>query len=484
MSLRSHFIRRSCKALLVLAGFPGCFSPNEPVATGAADASTQPSEETSGSSGNPTSSTVTDASNSETSATSPTSSTSSPGDTSDTSDSDSGSSDDAGTMCGNGALDPGENCDDGDRENADGCNNDCRESGQLLWELTASEGLLVQSEASGPLLGEAIAASADGGCAITIPLYPNGAAIRWIDVDGVLGWTSLLDVGQTTTFLADVAVAGDGSVAFAGFRGDMFGLNLQPLVGTFDGDGNPKWSDVLSLDEGGFFGAIAATDDDALVLHGGGVSEPRTLLQYGYLLDGTPLQSGTILDPDPETLALENALGPDGTVYASHWVDGHSQITRQAANGSIDWELELVDTTVTAVAARSSTLVAVGTSATNAAWLAKYDADGMELWSVEEPGEEGASFQAVVIDADSNIVAVGWTRYEAEVTDYRRWIRKMSPQGDLLWEHEFDDPAPGNAADYEVLAGVAVDGQDDIYVVGRRAVEAFADTTWVAKFSP
>ena len=37
--------------------------------------------------------------------------------------------------CGNGLLEAGEVCDDGNEVDADGCNRDCRQSGQMVFEL-------------------------------------------------------------------------------------------------------------------------------------------------------------------------------------------------------------------------------------------------------------------------------------------------------------------------------------------------------------
>jgi hypothetical protein len=89
---------------------------------------------------------------------------------------------------------------------------------------------------------------------------------------------------------------------------------------------------------------------------------------------------------------------------------------------------------------------------------------------------------AVAVDTQRQIVAVGRTRYAG--SDDRRWILKYTADGEELWEREFHDDNVTDGADSESLNAVALDADDQIYVVGRRALAVFADTTWVAKLTP
>lgn len=468
-------------SLLVLMALWGCYSPNEPL-----DADTKAASETSATGVADTGESSTGLGDASTSGTSASSvadaSTGQPGSTS----AESGSSDTGvGASCGDGFVDDGENCDDGDGINGNGCNNDCLPSGQLIWELDASEGVTPYNEADGPFVGESISATSEG-VAISIPLFPatDGSLLRWIDANGNIGWSSSIALDGTVQFLTDVAVLDDSSVLASGYRTQV-GFDASGLVLRYDADGTILWSDVDDSADGGYFGSVAQVGPDRMLAMGirESAGEQRTLWR-AYDAAGMFLDESVVADPSPDVLLADTAFGSDGSLFIGHQGQGAaaSIVTRYDDDGDTIFAAELGPTTLNGVAADGTDVVVVGETEGGAAWIAKYTGAGQELWVEVLDNGEGAAFMAVAVDTQGQIIAVGRTRYAG--SDDRRWILKFTADGDELWEREFYDDNVADGADFESLNAVALDAEDHIYVVGRRALAVFADTTWVAKLTP
>jgi uncharacterized delta-60 repeat protein len=90
------------------------------------------------------------------------------------------------------------------------------------------------------------------------------------------------------------------------------------------------------------------------------------------------------------------------------------------------------------------------------AWLAKYDPDGTQLWTVSHDGISNGTDEvgSVEIDVDGNIVAAGQTHVDGE--DSNIWVGKYDPDGAEIWVAVHDGPMGGE--DFASGIGALPDG--------------------------
>ncbi len=120
-----------------------------------------------------------------------------------------------------------------------------------------------------------------------------------------------------------------------------------------------------------------------------------------------------------------------------------------------------------------------------AIWLRLYDSDGVEQWT--ETHESGFPTSAdsgngVAIDSAGNVVVVGQVQTgDPDVT--QAWVRKYSPNGGDLWAAQWNIVEPTGEAE-TAARGVAIDGEDNVVVVGFEEDAAGAYSAWVRKLTP
>ncbi len=112
-------------------------------------------------------------------------------------------------------------------------------------------------------------------------------------------------------------------------------------------------------------------------------------------------------------------------------------------------------------------------------WLAKYDPDGAEIWTMPYSGPDGRSDAGndVVVDLDGNVVVVGAIGVQGK--GYDAWIRKYDPDGVELWT----DTHGLLAADQSISA-VAIDSQGAILAAGFEGDEGGGGSSWLRKYDP
>ncbi len=101
------------------------------------------------------------------------------------------------------------------------------------------------------------------------------------------------------------------------------------------------------------------------------------------------------------------------------------------------------------------------------AFVHKVGPDGTPLWF--DQFLSGAVVHGLAVDSSDNVVAVG------TVGGANGFVRKLDPDGNLLWFILFEDMG----ADIDVAEAVAIDGEDNIIVVGQDNADAV-----VHKFPP
>ena len=107
-------------------------------------------------------------------------------------------------------------------------------------------------------------------------------------------------------------------------------------------------------------------------------------------------------------------------------------------------------------------------------FLLKFDSAGEKLWSVSISSDDDDSGEALAVDSSGNVYLGGHTRGDLGGTgvlgDYDFYIRKFSKEGALLKTVQFGSDTT------DILTGLAIDSNDNIYMSGRTAGD-FAATS-------
>ena len=122
------------------------------------------------------------------------------------------------------------------------------------------------------------------------------------------------------------------------------------------------------------------------------------------------------------------------------------------------------------------------------AFVRKYDASGVELWTRQFGSPEADRASGVAVDEKGNAYVTGWTlgalpgQVGAGSTD--AFLRKYDASGAELWTRQFGSPEADSAS------GVAVDGEGNVYVAGETGgvlpdqVSAGREDAFLRKYAP
>lgn len=176
---------------------------------------------------------------------------------------------------------------------------------------------------------------------------------------------------------------------------------------------------------------------------------------------------------DTASFGNDAAVGSDGSVAVVGTQQGRDNndiwVARYDADGSELWSTSVDlggnDSASSVAMDDSGNIVVVGTvSGDNAQdiWVQAYDADGNELWGDRHDGAtNGADFgTSVAYDGDGNAIVAGTVRDGEGDTDL--WIRKYGTDGSETWTETYTGPGNGEFST-DQSAEVAVDADGDIY---------------------
>ena len=113
----------------------------------------------------------------------------------------------------------------------------------------------------------------------------------------------------------------------------------------------------------------------------------------------------------------------------------------------------------------------------NDAFLRKYGAAGDEVWTRQFGSRESDSASGVAVDGEGNVYVAGWTggvlpdQVSAGMED--AFLRKYAPEGAELWTRQFGYPDSSDGAD-----SVAVDVEGNVYIAG------YTDSTPEGRMDP
>lgn len=346
--------------------------------------------------------------------------------------------------CQNNYVDPGEQCDDGNDVNADGCNRDCRSSAQLLWSVSHGAGVGQVDE------GFAVVALDDG--AAVIAGYVSDAAeardgwIRAYDSTGVELWTdALAGAGGGNDEIRGLISDGMGNVYATGY--ESAAESADAWVRKYDALGNALWTQTYD-------GPNHATD----------VYDAATIDA-----DGNIVVAGYHNTPDEGYDVLLRKYDPDGNVL---WTRSSS-----GENGGTDliWDIEPSPAGHLYVAGYAAGPAGEGSNA----WLAKYDADGNELWDRSYNGDASLDDYLIGVEVldDDDVIVCGYMN-EVDIP-WRVTVRRYDSAGMLVWADDHAGDSGGGAHCF----GIEVDGDGNAVTTGGEMV-AKVRGVMVRKYDP
>jgi cysteine-rich repeat protein len=400
--------------------------------------------------------------------------------------------------CGDGIVDPDEDCDDGNDIDGDGCNNDCRVSGQLIWEHFHASGVGEVDE------GFDVAYAPDGTFHAVgyVRLEAAGPTHGWrrkfSAIGGMLATQTHAGPGTGNNQFRGVTIDDDGNVYVAGYE-NVTGEGANAWVRRHDADGSVAWTVTYN-------GPNSSSD----VYHGITRDGAGNLLLVGY--HNTPSEGHDILlrklSPAGNVLWTRSYTGSggghdvgwaisatdDGHFYAVGYVtipaEGRNMwIGKYDTDGNLLWERayngpDSLDDLLTGVATGPDGEAYVcGYAGANAypwsAFVRRYNAAGLIEWTDMGPGEtsEGAHCFGIARDPDARLVAVG-----GEIIEGTRHatVRKYTREGDVLWATNVTGGAGG--PDYGRQVTIADD--KEILVTGSIDRGLDARDIWIARFTP
>ncbi|MEM7155959.1 MAG: hypothetical protein AAF799_24115 [Myxococcota bacterium] len=339
-----------------------------------------------------------------------------------------------GAMCGNGMTDPGEACDDGNGTDADGCNQDCTVSGSVLWSHNQSSAVGQNDR------GFAVAVDDDGQAYVGGDFHNATNLDFWVrqytDEDA-LGWTYQSSAGIGNDAARGALVDGD-TLYVAGFR-NITGQGNNVWLRSFGLDGSP------GLDIS--YNAPSNSNDVALDL---ALTPTGNLIVAGYETNNISMtgRNGWVRE-----------YTPAGSAGWTATYNGPSNSTDQVNAVAVDSMGNVAVTGYQTVGSQQDI------------WVRVYDPAGAPVWTTTYEGVEGLNDQGtgIAFDAADNVVVVGWEG--ATAIPWRLFFRKYDPMGMELWTQTWD----GETAEGMNAQDVAIDGADDIVVVGQQRVGEFGE---------
>jgi cysteine-rich repeat protein len=401
-------------------------------------------------------------------------------------------------VCGNGTREDPEQCDDGNTDPGDGCEPDCTESvDSTIWTDIVGGGAAVEEAAQGVAvdsMGNVVVA----GWITEVVALPD-VWVRKYAPDGTEMWTQSIDVSMGFADRAyGVAIAPDDTIAVVGVRG--VDINIGDIwVAKLGADGSTQWQQTIDgpagQNDGGRGVAVDASGNVWLTGFARVGPGDDDIWVGEYDTSGNQIFAETIAGPsDLEDHGQDVDVDADGNAFVTGYVSdvdfvGDIWLRKYAPDGSEAWTI-LYDSAShgidqgygVAVAPDGSVGVAGVTALTavnDEVWLGHFaSADGSLVWWKDFGGPAIKNDHGLGVDADSTgaFIVCGYKTVTDVDTDI--WVRKWDGGGNVIWTQNF----AGMGADRDTAFGVAVDGNDDVAVVGEiRQMTNNDGDIWVAK---
>jgi len=263
---------------------------------------------------------------------------------------------------------------------------------------------------------------------------------------GQLRWAVTFDGMAGVDCAEGVAADSQGNVIAAGFTTTaMAGEDLW--IRKLGLDGNPLWTG----------GGDEAFGDDRY--RGVAVAADDSIYAVGFVTAESPLEGRNV---------LVRKLDADGN---EQWVQTYNNPSDQ----SDDQAYAVVATADGGVAVAGEEVLSPMDSDV---WVRKYDADGVEEWTVTYGGAEGAldSGRGIAELPAGDLVVSGW---ETQADGGRAiWVRRLSPTGMEVWTQTFNAGAPnGNIGN-----AVAARSDDAVVAAGSQRIGTADPDVWASGY--
>jgi cysteine-rich repeat protein len=105
---------------------------------------------------------------------------------------------------------------------------------------------------------------------------------------------------------------------------------------------------------------------------------------------------------------------------------------------------------------------------------------GSEVWTRNYGGEDAGNARArgVAVDDSGNVIVVGEEFVVGQNANV--WLRKYTPDGEVLWSRGWDGPSSGD----DIAYAVAVTPEDDYVVTGEQYVAGDGADIFVERWAP
>lgn len=403
-------------------------------------------------------------------------------------------------VCGNGVREDPEQCDDGNLEAGDGCEPDCTSSTDTqIWEDVQGGDASVQDSALG------VAVDAAGNVVVTgYEVDAVGDANVWVQgygSDGTPGLSVTLDPsggGNDRGYAIALDEGGNiylaGSTASEKDASDLWFAKLDPR-------GAMLWQQIISGPETGTDEARAiAVRGDTVAVAGfvrTGNGDNDVWVSARSVDDGVELWTDVVAGPDGlDDRANGVAIDPDGNVviagyFASEGFNTDVWLRKYDPTGVELWTTQYDNPNGTEERGYGVTLTPQGMIAVAGTtpspvnnediWYGKFEPDAGELTLQQKfvgPAVLDDVGLAIAADSEDAVVVVGFKGVAEGDTDI--WMRKWDATGGVVWTQN----VAGAAGDNDRATAVAIDGNDDVLVVGERRDAGGNDgDVWVAKYA-
>lgn len=337
--------------------------------------------------------------------------------------------------CQDGVVDDGEQCDDGNDLNGDACNRDCQLPGQLVWQTSLGSGLGQIDQ------GFDVVPEADGSIVVAghVSADAEGSRDGWLaryNAAGLQTWeVMLVGPGGANDEIRAVSSNGAGGVTVAGYTSGPKGQGLDAWVAVYDLAGAPIWAESFNGLESmnDVFNTLVLDAEGNILL--GGYSQSATTGNDALLrklaADGSVLWSRVFPGPNGGTDVISDLdVSPAGHIYASGSQEGPEGEGRNA-------------------------------------WLAKYDADGNELWSRSFNGPQSNNDYLVGISpvGEDDVVVSGYEGRDA--FPWEAVVRRYDGLGMTVWTDRY----VGGSGEGAHATGVETDPDGSVVVTGGELID-------------
>lgn len=381
--------------------------------------------------------------------------------------------------CGDGFVQTvnAELCDDGDVADGDECNSDCFSAG--VWTVThngrgsnndSAADAAVDAFNNVVVVGEVF--DAVEGVNLWVRSYNGNGQVNWTDT--YHGVTSDRAFGVAIAENTDIWVAGSSFT---------LGEGRDIWLRRYDADGTPGEIYTVNGDDDNADEALGIAIDpngDLLVVgYITTVANGRDIWLRKYTPAGAAVWTETVTSPG-NFLDEGRAVATDvsGNVFVTGYIWADTEARDIWVRGYDPDGTELWTDTVSGadMSQDEGNGIATDTSGNvivtgflddgpngRDIWTRKYDLNGDEVWTetYNAPQNGTDAGEDVEVDADDNII-VGGSVFRGTQQD-NAWIGKYDPDGNLLWESEYNN---SEAFLSDRVLGLAVDSEQNIAAVG------------------